>query len=137
MPINSSNLPTTHQFKKENFPDSPEYFGQFLNQLNLFVDPIYQILNGGISYQNLIAPKMYTKTITTPSSGSVTFNFSNPLKIVPSAVLLGNVYVNGLPSSHPSSPAVVYWHFSEGNIYIDNITNLTTSTTYAVTLVVL
>jgi len=137
MPINNSNLPTSHQFKFEDYKGAPEFFRQFLNSLNLFVDPVYQLLNGGITYQNLVIPQLFTKTITSPASGDVTFNFTNPLKILPSAVLLGNIYVQGNRSSHPTDAAVVYWHESQGLIYVDNITNLSTSTTYVVTLVVL
>lgn len=137
MTINQSNLPTSHQFKFEDYPGAPQWFAQFLRTLNLFIDPVYQSLNGGITYQNLTIPRIYVKTITTPASGSVTFNFVNPLRIEPSAVLLGNVYVQGNPSSHPSSPAVIYWHSSQGSIYVDNVTNLATSTTYVLTLVVL
>lgn len=133
----TSNLPTNRRFKFEDFPSAPQWFSTFLQALNLFIDPVYQILDGGIGYQNLVVPKTFTKVITTPASGSVTFNFTNPLKITPSAVLLGNVYVNGQPSSHPSSPAVVYWHYSQGTIYVDNVTNLSTSTTYSITVVVL
>lgn len=136
MPINSSNLPTSHQFKFEDYPDAPAYFAQFLSALNLFVDPVYQILNGGISTQNLIAPRMFTKIITTPASGDVTFNFVNPLRIQPSAVVIGNIYEQGDPSAHPTNPTCVYWHISQGSIYIDNIPNLTAATAYVITLAV-
>lgn len=136
-PINFSNLPTNRQFKFEDYPGAEQWFAQFLQSFNLFAGPVYDLLNGGITYQNLLIPKTFTKTITTPASGSVTFNFTNPIRIQPQAVLLGNVYVNGNPSSHPSSASCVYWHFSQGSIYVDNIPNLTASTTYVVTLVVL
>jgi hypothetical protein len=131
-----SNLPTTRRFKFEDFPGAPQWFAQFLQALNLFVDPIYQILDGNVGSQNMVAPKTFSKTITSPASGSTTFNFANPLKIMPSAVLIGNIYVNPNPSSHPTNPAVAYWHYSEGRIYIDNITNLSASTTYIVTLII-
>lgn len=134
---NQSNLPTFQGFKFENYPGAEEWFAQFLQSLNLFVLPVYNILNGGVTYQNLSIPKIYTVTITTPASGSVTFNFANPLRITPSAVLLGNVYETPTPDTHPSSPAQVYWHYSQGVIYVDNITNLTASTQYQITLVVL
>lgn len=137
MALNASNLPTSHQFKFEDYKGAPDYFAQFLNSLNLFVDPVYQILNGGITYQNLMIPQTFQKTITAPATGDTSFNFVNPLRTTPRAVLLGNVYLQGNPSSHPSSPAVVYWHFSQGTVYIDNVTNLTASSTYVITLVVL
>lgn len=136
MPVNSSNLPTTRQFKTEDYPGAQPWFTEFLKSLNLFVGPIYQILNGGITYQNLSIPQVYTKVITTPASGAVTFNFTSPIRSQPQAVVLGNVYVNGNPSTHPSSSTNVFWHFSQGSIYVDNIPNLSTSTTYVITLVV-
>ena len=135
--INQSNLPTSRSFKFEDYPGAEQWFAQFLQSLNLFVDPVYQILNGGVNYQNLMIPRTYTQVITTPASGPVTFTFTNPIRIAPTSVLLGNVYVNGNPSSHPSSATCVYWHFSQGSVYIDDIPNLTASTTYVVTLVVL
>lgn len=136
-PVNSSNLPTNQEFKFENYPGAEPWFAQFLQTLNLFTTAVYQILNGGVTYQNLTIPKTYTKTITTPASGPVIFNFTSPIRIQPQAVLIGNVYVNGQPSSHPSSATCVYWHFSQGSIYVDDIPNLTASTTYVITLAVL
>lgn len=136
-PINTSNLPTNQEFKFENYPGADQWFQQFLSSLNLFTTAVYGILNGGVTYQNLTVPKTYTKTITTPDSGPVTFNFTNPLRIQPTSVIVGNVYVNGQPSSHPSDSTCVYWHVSQGTIYVDDIPNLTTSTTYVITLVVL
>lgn len=136
-PVNTSNLPTNQEFKFENYPGAEQWFQQFLNSLNLFTTAVYQILNGGVTYQNLTVPKTLTRTVTTPASGPVTFSFTNPLRIQPQAVLLGNVYVNGNPSSHPTDASCVYWHLSQGSIYVDDIPNLTASTTYVITLVVL
>lgn len=132
-----SNLPTNRRFKFEDFPGAEQWFSNFIAALNLFVDPVYQILDGGVGYQNLTVPKTYTKTITAPASGSVTFNFINPLSIAPTAVIVGNVYQGNTPATHPTSPVSIFWHFSQGTIYVDNVTNLTASTQYSLTLVVL
>ncbi len=129
-----SNLPTSRRFKFEDYKDAPEWFANFLGSLNLFVDPVYQILNGGVTYQNLTIPQLYTTTVTAPAAGSTTFNFTNPLAIVPSSVILGNIYQTGNPATHPSSATCVYWHFSQGTVYIDNIPHLTPATSYVVTL---
>ncbi len=137
MAVNSSNLPTSRLFRLEDFPDADPWFQNFLLSLNLFVDPVYQILNGGVTYQNLTVPKLYTVTITTTAAGAATFNFVNPLRIQPSAVLIGNIYESGKPTAHPSSATSVYWNYSQNNIYVTGIPNLTASTSYAVTLVVL
>lgn len=134
MPINNSNLPTTQSFKFEDYAGAPQWFAQFLTALNLFVNPVSQILDGAITYQNLQIPKLFTKVITTPAAGEVAFNFTNPLRIQPSSVVIGNISENGQPSIHPTDASCVYWHLSQNVIYIDNIPNLTTSTTYVVTL---
>lgn len=136
-PVNTSNLPTSRLFRFEDFPGAEEWFGQFLQALNLFVDPVYQVLNGGVTYQNLTVPQLYTATITAPASGPVTFSFTNPIRIAPRAVLLGNVYKSSSPATHPSLASCVYWHFSQGTVYVDDIPNLTASTQYVITLVVL
>lgn len=136
MAVNNSNLPTIQTFKIENYPGAPDFFRNFLQSLNLFVDPVYQVLNGGVSYQNLTIPKLFTKTITSPATGDTTFSFTNPLRITPSCVVLGNVYEDGDPSAHPTDATCVYWHFSQGTIYVDNIPNLTAATTYVITLAV-
>ena len=133
----ASNLPTIRRFKFEDYEGAPKWFEMFLQGLNLYVDPVYQMLSGNINYSNLVAPQLFTKIITAPASGNVTFNFTNPLKIVPSAVVLGNVYVQGNPSSHPANPVSVYWHYSQGTINIDQVTNLTASIAYVITLVIL
>lgn len=131
-----SNLPTIRRFKYEDYPDAPKWFEMFLQGLNLFIDPIYQMVSGNIGYSNLTAPQLFTKTITAPASGNVTFNFMNPLRISPSAVTMGNIHVVGNPSTHPTSPVSVFWHVSQNSIYIDQITNLTAATSYVVTLIV-
>jgi hypothetical protein len=135
--LNQSNLPTNQDFKFENYPDAPEWFKQFLSSLNLFVGPVYNVLNGGVNYQNLTIPKLFTKAFTTPASGLVTFNFPNPLRINPSAVLIGNLYEGTSTSVHPTDATIAYWHLSQNVIYIDDIPNLTAATGYSVTFVIL
>jgi len=134
MAINQSNLPTIQRFKYEDFPGAPQWFSQFLSSLNLFAPQVYQILNGGVNYGNLTIPQLYSTTITAPASGNTTFTFVNPLKISPSCVVIGNIYVFGTPSVHPTNATSVYWHYSQNSILVDNIPNLTPGTQYAVTL---
>jgi len=131
-----SNLPTVRRFKYEDYPDAPKWFEQFLSGLNLFVDPIYQMVGGNIGYSNILAPQLYTVTITAPASGNVTFNFTNPLRISPSGVTVGNIYETGKASTHPTSPVSIFWHSSQGTIYVDQVTNLTATKSYVVTLIV-
>ena len=132
--MNASNLPSVFRFKREDYPDAPEWFGQFLGQLNLYTNPVYSILNGGVTFQNLATPQIYSLTIT--ASSQTRFTFQNPLRIPPSAVLVGNVYVSGAATLHPSVPVQVMWHLTDKDIIVDDVVGLTIGTKYFLTLVV-
>ena len=137
MAITPSNLPTIQRLKYEDIArakDWQEGMGLLINNLNLFITPTYNILNGGVTYQNLQAPQLYSKVIT--ASATTTFSFTNPLIIAPSAVLIGNCWT-GIPSTHPAVALQIYWHYSNNQIVVDNVVGLTVATTYQLTLVIL
>lgn len=134
MALNSSNLPSVQRFKFEDYNEAPQWFAQFLESLNLFVNPVYSILNGGVTTQNLTAPRSFVKTIV--ASATTTFNFTNPLKIAPTAVLIGNVYTFGNSTLHPAVVIQPMWHVSSNVIYIDNVIGLTVGTNYVITLLI-
>lgn len=134
---NKSNLPTIQRLKYEDYASATDWkdaLQKLVNALNLFLTPVYNILNGGISTENQIAPQIFQKVIT--GAATTTFTFSNPLRIQPTSVQIGNVW-SGIPSTHPSVALQVYWHYTQGNIVVDNIVGLTVATIYNVTLVVL
>lgn len=128
--INNSNIPTLQRFKYEDYKDAPSWFNQFLMSLNLFVNSVYNIINHGITYSNLgvIAPFTFSYTPGTTTN----FNFSNPLIVNPTNVIIGNVYQATNLTIHPAVVTQIYWHYSQGQIFVDNIVGLTTGTTYQV-----
>src|ERR1700719_2907624 len=133
-----SNLPTIQRLKYEDYADAKDWqtaLQQFINTLKLFVNPVYSILNCNITYQNLTVPKLYSQMITATSP--TTFNFINPLSILPSAVILGNVYVVPNFNIHPAVATQVYWHAANNTIFIDDIVGLTAGVKYFVQLVIL
>lgn len=132
--INNSNLPTIQRVKYEDYKDAPSWFGQFLSTLNLFMTAMYNIVNKGITYSNLsvIAPVSFQFTPGTTTN----FTFSNPLSIVPNNVIVGNVYINGNLASHPSGAVTLYWHYSQGSIFVDSILGLTNGITYVISVMV-
>ncbi len=137
MAISQSNLPSVQRLKYEDYARSGDWkqgLQALVSSLNLFMNPVYDILNGGITYMNLAVPQIYTKIIT--ASATTTFTFVNPLSIQPSAVLIGNCWT-GLQSTHPAVALQPYWHYSGNSIIIDNIVGLTSGTQYTVTLVIL
>lgn len=132
-----SNLPTIQRLKFEDYNRAQSWqegVQLLVNSLNLFMTPVYNILNGNVGYQNLTVPQTYTKTIT--ASTTTTFAFTNPLLISPSAVIIGNCW-SGIPSTHPNATLSVFWHLTGNQINIDNIVGLTSGTTYTITLVIM
>lgn len=134
---NQSNLPTLQRIKYEDISREKtwkEGMQSLIEMLNLFISPVYDILNGGITSQNLIAPQTIVKTIT--GATVTTFSFINPLRIPPISVMIGNVWT-GVPSVHPAVAVSVYWHVTNNLIIIDNVVGLTAGTIYNLTLVVM
>ena len=131
-----SNLPTIQRMKWEDYADSATWqdaMQKLLANLNLFITPTYNILNGQVTYQNLAVPQIYQKNIT--ASTTTTFTFMNPLNQQPQVVILGNVWT-GLPSTHPVAAVQAMWHYSGNNIVIDNVIGLSSGTNYNLTLLV-
>lgn len=131
MPFNNnSNLPTVQRIKFEDYKDAPKWFEQFLGTLNLFMTAIYNIVNDGITYANLgvLAPFSFSFT-----PGATTgFKFANPIIVPPTNVILGNVYIGNQLQNHPAVATQIYWHYSQGFIYVDSIVGLTAGVQYTV-----
>lgn len=133
----NSNLPTVQRLKYEDYARAgnwQEATQLLVNALNLFITPTYDILNGGVTYSNLTAPKIYTTVVT--AGATTTFSFVNPLLIQPQAVVLGNVW-SGIRSNHPAVVTQAYWHIEGNTIVVDNVIGLTSGTQYSITLVIL
>jgi hypothetical protein len=136
--VAQSNLPTVQRFKYEDYADAKDWqtaLQQFIASVNLFAEPVYSLLNGRVTYQNLTVPKLYTQNIT--GATPTIFNFVNPLSILPSAVMLGNVYVFPNFNVHPTVVVQPMWHCTDNVIFIDDVIGLTPGVKYSLTLVVM
>lgn len=127
---NNSNLPSIQRIKFEDYKDAPDWFAHFLDTLNLFMTAIYGIVNRGITYANLAVIQPFQFQFT--PGATVGFKFANPVVGVPNSVILGNVYVGDQLQNHPAVATQVYWHYSQGFIYIDSIVGLTAGVKYTV-----
>jgi hypothetical protein len=131
MPFNNnSNLPSIQRIKFEDLKGAPDWFATFLESLNLFMTAIYNIVNKGITYANLAVIQPFQFQFTPGST--IGFKFANPIVGIPNSVILGNVYVGDQFQNHPAVATQVYWHYSQGFIFIDNIVGLTAGVKYTV-----
>ena len=135
--IKTSNLPTIQRLKFEDYADAGDWkeaLRLLVSSLNLFMTPIYNILNGDVEYQNLQAPQVYTTTYT-PTATSTPPAFANPISRSPQSVVIGNVW-SGVSSNHPTGSVQCFWHISGDSIVIDSIIGLTNGTQYSLTFLV-
>jgi hypothetical protein len=129
---NNSNLPTIQRVKFEDYKGAPQWFEQFLMTLNLFMTATYNIENRGITYANLGVIQPFTFSFT---PGSTTgFKFANPLIQPPTNVIIGNVYIGTQLQNHPAVATQVYWHYSQGSIFVDSVVGLTTGIQYTISV---
>lgn len=131
---NNSNLPTVQRVKFEDYKEAPGWFGEFLNTLNLFMSAVYSIINRGITYSNLGVIQPYTFSFT--PGATIGFKFSNPLIVAPTNVIIGNVYEGNKLQVHPLVATQLYWHYSQGFIFVDSIVGLTSGVQYTVSVLV-
>lgn len=127
---NNSNLPSIQRIKFEDLKGAPEWFARFLDTLNLFMTAAYNIFNRGVTYANLAVIQPFQFQYTPGST--IGFKFSNPIVGIPNSVILGNVYEGNNLQAHPLVVTQVYWHYSQGFVFIDNIIGLTAGTKYTV-----
>lgn len=132
-----SNLPSTHRWFGEDYADSPEWFKRFLGQLNLFTDPVYNLLNQGIAITDNTTDEIYTLQIPNASATATsnTFTFT-PKKFVgaPNGVIVGQALLDASVPTANSGPVTIDWVWTGSQISILAIHNLTAAGSYQITL---
>ncbi len=132
-------LPSVHRWYGEDYKDSPSWFTRFLGSLNLFSDPIYNILNGGVDVQINTYEEIYTLQIPTASATATsnTFTFT-PKKFVgkPNGISLGQCIYNTTNGQPAAVGGVVGfdWIYTGSQIQILAIYNLTSAASYTLSL---
>ena len=125
-------LPSTWRFDYGDYSPLGATFQKFLSNLNLFTLAVYNILNGGVGFQNL-QRTIYSVTLT---AGQVTpISFVNPLPIAPSGLSLVQCLAQGnTPQALSSSVSVGNWTFDGSTITILNVSGLVAGVTYKLSL---
>ena len=132
----SSNLPTFRRLFSEDFREAPAWFtGKYIPAFNLYSDPIYQILSGGIDLMQNTREEIYSTTFT--ANGMTNgFNFA-PKKFVgsPSGVIVAQCTPStSVPTPNVGPVAVDWVATGTGMINILKTHNLTSGQTYHLTL---
>lgn len=138
MPIgqSSSNLPTIQRFDAGDFPKSSKEFQQFLSTLNLFTQPVYNVLNSSIDITLNTKEEIYFFTITAGASYlNNTYSFI-PRKFSgrPNGVIIGQCMVSASTVTPVGNPVTLDWVWNGSQVQIIAIYGLTAGTTYSFTV---
>lgn len=136
-----SDLPTITRLYAEDYKDSPDWFkSKFVSTMNLFLQPVYGILNQGIDVTQNTRMEEYMLTFPcqsgTPSNNTLNFT---PRKFVgkPFGVIVAQCYNTTAASPTAiGNPVTIDWYFSGNNIYILAIYGLTSGQTYSISLLI-
>lgn len=132
-------LPSTKRYYSEDYKEAPPWFQRFLSQLNLFTEPIYNILNAGVDVNTNTDEETYTLQISTASAtGSLNTFVFTPKKFVgaPQGILLGQCIFNattGLATAI-GSPVTFDWIYTGSQIKILAVYGLTAGASYTLNL---
>jgi hypothetical protein len=132
-------LPSVKRWYAEDYKESPGWFSRFIGQLNLFAEPIYNLLNGGIVVGVNTTEEIYTLQIQNSSAIATgnTFLFT-PKKFVgkPNGVLVGQCLYNttsGVPTA-VGNPVDLDWVWTGSQISILAIYGLSNTLSYTLSL---
>lgn len=136
-----SNLPTITRLFAEDYKDAPDWFkSKFVSTMNLFMQPIYGILNQGVDVTSNTKMEEYVFQFTCNSAtaSSNTYNFQ-PRKFVgkPFGVIVAQCY-NTIPAIPTAigNPVTIDWYFSGNTVYILAIYGLTSGQIYNISLLI-
>ncbi len=132
-------LPSTKRFYSEDYQEAENWFQRFLAQLNLFTEPMYNILNAGVDVDANTSEEIYTLQITSAgvASSDNTFLFT-PKKFVgaPHGIILGQCIYNAASgvATAVGNPVTFDWIYTGSQIQILAIYGLTATASYTLSL---
>ncbi len=136
-----TNLPTISRLFAEDYKDAPSWFANnFISTMNLYMTPIYGILNQGVDVTTNTRMEEYSFTFSCNSgtASSNTYNFT-PRKFIgkPFGVIVAQCYNSTVASpTFIGNPVTIDWYFSGNKVYILAIYGLTSGQTYSISLLV-
>lgn len=123
--------PPFQSFRPQDYPDAPEWFTAFLDNLNTLVKPVFDALAGGIGRQNC---EYKLRTLEFTSGGAGTYgklSFLNDLGRKVEQLQVVQAIPADLQTPNASAPAILGWRNGpSGTLEIDGILGLNASTSY-------
>lgn len=133
-----TNLPTITRLYADDFTSAPSWFrDEFIRTFNLFSQPVYSILNQGVSVQANTTEEFYSFSLTStgvPADDTLSFI---PKKFIgkPNGVIMCQCIANTPTVAPIGNPVTFDWVYgSGGTIQILAIYGLTIAVKYTLTV---
>lgn len=129
----SSSLPTIQRFDAGDYPKASKEFQQFLSTLNLFTQPVYNILNQSLDITQNTKEEIYTFSITAKASAALNIFSFTPRKFAgkPNGVIIGQCQLSGATVAAIGNPVTLDWVWNGSQVQILAIYGLTNGSTYS------
>lgn len=132
-------LPSVKRFYAEDYKESPPWFQRFLSQLDLFTEPIYNILNQNVDVSANTDEEIYSFQVksagATPTSNAAVFA---PQKFTgkPNGILIGQCIYNATTgvATAVGNPVTLDWIWTGSQVSILAIYGLTVGNSYSFSL---
>lgn len=133
--MSANNLPSKRRFTPEDYKDAPDWFKRFLTELNLFTDPVWQILNS-IPLQNLNREQVSFTITAGASASNNTYLFTPQILMgTPNCITVGKVTLQGATYTLVGNPVTLEWYWTtDSRIQITAIYGLTSGSKYTLNL---
>lgn len=129
-----SNLPTIQRFDAGDYKDAPNWFiNKWLPAINLFTQPVYNILNQGVQVTANSAQEIYPYTLLAGAAATNnTFSFT-PKKLTAKVTGLIIAQCYNASAAVPTAignPVTPDWYWTGSQVKVLAIYGLTSGTTY-------
>lgn len=134
-----SGLPSTKRFYAEDYKESPQWFQRFLSQLNLFTEPIFNILNANVDVTSNTDEEIYVlqiKNAAASASGNKTTFVPKKFVGAPNGILIGQCLFNATTgvATAVGNPVTLDWVWTGSLVSILAIYGLTANSSYTLSL---
>lgn len=125
-------LPSLKRFQSEDYKDSPAWFHRFIQAINLYTEPMFNLVNGNLALTDNINEELFSFQITSgATAASNTYLFApQQLRGVPSGVIIAQCLPVLSTPTPVGNPVTLDWSWNGTQVQILAIYGLTNGVKY-------
>lgn len=132
-----ANIPPLKRLSTEEFKDQSSWIGRLLSPLNDFFNHIAFAFNNQLTFKDNLFSEIREIDLNVLASGTYPYYFKCKFKSKPVGLWVCNAFeVAGTPSTLTTA-VYIDWEYVNGQIKVNNISGLTASKRYKISLVII